>query len=191
MFPQAKSPVSIVEEPDIKPTTVPLPESLNLDPNLEPPLFLSKSFSCDTEHPSYDLRDIADQCPKSDFKFFNNLLTLQQSFRELNYSPAPSIHHSSAVSFYKNILAANDLVISTLLYGYSPKFHTQPQSSFQRNNLTARQDMTFVREEVTKLVNSQAVVKLDYQPFIVSPLTVASRFDCLTNTTKKRFLIDF
>ena len=148
---------------------------------------MSNSFSGESNHPNFDLRDIADQCPDSDLEFFENLMTLQQSFRDLNYSPAPSIHHVSAVSFYQNVLKANDLVMRTLLYGYTPNFHSQPQSSFQRNNKTARDDMTFVRNEVIKLVDSQAVVKLTYQPFIVSPLTVATRTDCITNTTKKRF----
>jgi len=94
------------------------------------------------------------------------------------------------VSYYKYVLNANDLVLNTLLYGYKPVFSVKPLPSFERNNKTARADLDFVRDEVSNLLIKGAVVKLDYQPTIVSPLSVSTRIDCLTKKSKKRLCID-
>ena len=65
-------------------------------------------------------------------------------------------------------------------------FNCTPSPYFERNNFSARNNLSFVRQEVDKLLAKNAIVKLDYQPFVVSPLTVASRVCCLTNEVKLR-----
>ena len=61
-----------------------------------------------------------------------------------------------------------------LQHGYSLPFHTPPEPSITKNNLSARNNMKFVREEVLKLKQAGVVTFVDTPPFIVSPLTVAS-----------------
>ena len=178
---------------DISPTTVPRPRSPNPELNGNSPLYSVKQFKFDSDNiiPEYDLQKLVSVCPISDKSFLDSLLQWQQTFKDLHYSPVSSIHDKSAVSFYKFVLNCNPLVLDTLLYGYKPVFHTPPESSYERNNKTARADMNFVRDEVKKLVQKEAVVRLDYKPFVVSPLTVSSRTDCITNITKKRFFFLF
>ena len=65
-------------------------------------------------------------------------------------------------------------------------FTTLPPPFYKRNNLSARQEISFVREEVASLLTSGIIAKCESCPYIVSPLTVAVRTCCLTNKTKKR-----
>ena len=75
--------------------------------------------------------------------------------------------------------------METLKFGYTLPFHTVPDKQILRNNLSARQDQKFVREEVLKLVQQGVVKLVQEQPHVVSPLTVA------TNTKgKKRLCLD-
>ena len=59
-------------------------------------------------------------------------------------------------------------------HGYSLPFREVPTPSCLKNNLSARQNMKFVREEVNKLEALGVVVFVSAPPTIVSPLTVAT-----------------
>ena len=192
MVTEMQSPAIRATAQDINPTIVPRPSPANPnphpDPSKPPPFYEQFDFQSksDASYPEWDLNKISDVCPETDRDFFDNLLSVQNNFSVLNYDPAPSIHCESAVSYYKYVLNANDLVLNTLLYGYKPVFSVKPLPSFERNNKTARADLDFVRDEVSNLLIKGAVVKLDYQPTIVSPLSVSTRIDCLTKKSKKR-----
>ena len=85
-----------------------------------------------------------------------------------------NIHKPEFREFWANTLNANQWVLDLLEHGYSLPFHSEPQPSETRNNLSARNHEVFVREEVTKLQQAGVVTFVDEKPFIVSPLTVAS-----------------
>ena len=85
-----------------------------------------------------------------------------------------NIHKPEFRLFWTDTLKANDWVLDVLAHGYSLPFHSEPQPSNTKNNLSARKHLKFVREEVTKLQQTGVVEFVTEPPFIVSPLTVAS-----------------
>ena len=85
-----------------------------------------------------------------------------------------NIHKAQYRAFWTETLKANDWVIDLLEHGYSLPFLSEPTSSNTRNNLSARNNSQFVREEVIKLQRTGVVSFVTEKPFIVSPLTVAS-----------------
>ena len=84
------------------------------------------------------------------------------------------IHAPECQFFWEHTLKANVWVLDLLKHGYSLPFLTEPEASNTRNNLSARNNMQFVREEVLKLQKTGVVSFVDQAPTIVSPLTVAS-----------------
>ena len=84
------------------------------------------------------------------------------------------IHADSAKDFWKDTLKANAWVMDVIQHGYSLPFHTVPLSSFEKNNASARNNMTFVRQELEVLRKSGVVSFVNTKPTVVSPLTVAT-----------------
>ena len=95
-------------------------------------------------------------------------LAVQQEFTPGN------IHKPEFRDYWASTLKANSWVMDLLENGYTLPFHSEPQPSETRNNLSARKHQQFVREEVIKLQQSGVVTFVAEKPFIVSPLTVAS-----------------
>lgn len=95
------------------------------------------------------------------------------------------IHAAGVRSFWENELKANDWVLDTLAHGYALPFHSVPLAQELANNLSARQEEKFVRQEVCKL-QAQGVVRfVSEKPTVVSPLTVA-----VNAKGKKRLCLD-
>lgn len=93
---------------------------------------------------------------------------------DINTFKPGGIHAPQVRDFWKNTLKANSWVMDLIDYGYTLPLIEKPTSSFLKNNLSARKNMGFVREEIMKLEASGVVVFTSTKPTIVSPLTVAS-----------------
>ena len=59
--------------------------------------------------------------------------------------------------------------------GYRIPFAEEPESYVEENNLSAKENMQFVREQVQKLVSKGVVKALQERPRCINPLTVASK----------------
>ena len=90
---------------------------------------------------------------------------------------------SKNFSFWKN-LGTYDYILDIVKNGYSIPFTKLPPTMKIRNNLSAMKNKSFVQEKVNELLSSGRAVKVPFQPFVVSPLSVAE------NRTKKRLILD-
>ena len=141
----------------------------------------SKLFSRDAfEHlASFD-------CESSDDKLVKSLVN-QSSYagkRLTTNTQAPAnIHKPEFRDFWLNSLKPDSLVRDTILNGYSLPFTEEPPESFEENNRSARNDMTFVREEIKRLESLGCIVKTVVWPKLVLPLS--SVF-----SKKKRLVVD-
>ena len=108
----------------------------------------------------------------------------RESVPSTTFTPG-KIHEMSCREFWVTTLKANAWVLDTLQHGYALPFHTVPDKICLGNNLSARRDEAFVREEVTKLALQGVVQLVDYKPDVVSPLTVAT-----SSAGKKRLCLD-
>ena len=79
---------------------------------------------------------------------------------------------SKNFSFWKN-LGTYDYILDIVKNGYSIPFTKLPPSMNIKNNLSAMKNKSFVQEKVNELLSSGRVVKVPFQPFVVSPLSVA------------------
>lgn len=138
-----------------------------------------------SDNPPFCLFELDDSCPESELKNFDELSRIQNNLLS-NFNLSSSIHSESSIHFYESVLKAPDLVIRTLKYGYEPVFTSKPNSYFETNNKSARDNLLFFQDEVVKLLNNNIIQKLDHRPLVCSPMTVNIRTCCLTNTTKKR-----
>ena len=50
------------------------------------------------------------------------------------------------------------MVIRTLKYGYEPVFTSKPNSYFETNNKSARDNLLFFQDEVVKLLNNNIIL---------------------------------
>ena len=94
-----------------------------------------------------------------------------------------SIHTPDAVNFFK-MIGANERVINLLEEGYKLPFSSLPDPFWQRNNLSAVNNIDFVREKVASWLKDGFVTKCDERPKYVSPLSVD------TKKPKKRLCLD-
>ena len=86
-----------------------------------------------------------------------------------------SIHTDDKLSYWKDTLRANQWVIDTLKFGYCLPLTSVPSQYEEQNNLSAKENMQFVRQEVQSLVEQGVVEIVKQKPLCVSPLTVAIR----------------
>ena len=82
-----------------------------------------------------------------------------------------NIHKLEFRDFWLNTLKPDELVKDTIVNGYKLPFSSEPPESFEENNLSARNDMAFVREEVKRLESLNCIVKTSVQPKVVLPLS--------------------
>lgn len=94
-----------------------------------------------------------------------------------------NIHRLEFREFWENTLECDELVRDTIVNGYSLPFIEEPPESFEENNLSARNDMEFVREEVKRLEALNCIVRTPVKPKLVLPLS--SVF-----SKKKRLVVD-
>ena len=108
----------------------------------------------------------------------------------LGFGPvAGGIHDPKAQLFYKQILNASDSVLELLRDGYKPDIVTPlPEATDLRNNMSALQNIQFVQAKTDKWVKENIVRKVDYKPYFVNPLTVASKLDSEGNVKLRQCL---
>lgn len=94
----------------------------------------------------YQIHKLNIETDHKDFETINKLSNIQLQIQELGYSEAPNIHSLQARNFYKNILKCSPTINTLLESGYIPRFHTQPEHSYQENNnASALRHASFVR----------------------------------------------
>jgi hypothetical protein len=87
-----------------------------------------------------------------------------------------SIHLPEYYSFWEKELNASPWVLDVLKGGYVLPFESIPQTSYEEdNNSSAKKDMEFVRLTIKKWADQGVVKVVKEKPFVVSPLTVATR----------------
>ena len=69
---------------------------------------------------------------------------------EKKFQPG-GIHDPNVRHFWEHVLKANAWVLDTLKHGYALPFLSTPKPVCLRNNLSARQHESFVRQEVAWL----------------------------------------
>ena len=94
-----------------------------------------------------------------------------------------NIHKQKYRSFWKEVLKPSKLVMDTIEQGYSLPFESVPPPSFEKNNRSAREDMSFVRQEVKRLEALGCIERVSNRPRCVLPLS--SVF-----SKKKRVVVD-
>ncbi|XP_062618634.1 uncharacterized protein LOC134280240 [Saccostrea cucullata] len=76
------------------------------------------------------------------------------------------------VEYWKSIVAS-DFVIDTINNGYVVPFQTAPSPMKFKNNKSALENVEFVNSSISDLLESGCIEKVSFQPFVVSPLSVA------------------
>ena len=87
------------------------------------------------------------------------------------------------LSFWKTIGASN-YILDVIRRGYVIPLKGDIESACLKNNKSSRDEPEFVRLAIDDLINTGAIVESDTPPYIVNPLTVA------TKGTKPRLVID-
>jgi hypothetical protein len=78
----------------------------------------------------------------------------------------------------------NPVTLRIIEQGYILPLKRIPESSFIKNNLSARNNPVFVQTAINDLLKNNLVVECEKPPFTVNPLTVAE------NVTKQRLVLD-
>ena len=88
------------------------------------------------------------------------------------------------VKFWEEI-GANEYILSVIKNGYKIPFVNTPPSSKIKNNKSAMDNSDFVTEAISELIKTKSVIRVNYQPKVVNPLTVA-----INEKGKKRLVLD-
>ncbi len=84
-----------------------------------------------------------------------------------------------------NNCKTNSHILDVIKIGYKLPLSVIPNAAFHRNNASTRNQQSFVKSEVKKLLTLGCISKVNYIPFVVNPITVASN-----NTQKLRMVLD-
>ena len=88
------------------------------------------------------------------------------------------------ISFWKNI-GANNFVLEIIEQGYKIPFYSMPERICLKNNVSAINEAEFVTEAIKDLLIRNLIVKCDFEPYAVNPLTVS-----VQSNGKKRLILD-
>ena len=113
---------------------------------------------------------------KSHVSFFTN-----QSFVSAGVKGSLKNH----IEFWKSTVKASTFVVDTLEKGYVIPFMSEPPSMLYRNNKSALSHSSFVESTISELLSSGCIVNVPFQPYIVSPLSVAEN-----SSGKLRLILD-
>ena len=101
-----------------------------------------------------------------------------------------SIHSDSAINFYESVLNADPWVLRVLSEGLLLPFKMVPKNYREKNNMSALNNMSVVRDIVFDWEKVGIVERLNYVPTCVNPLTLVSKTDVETGLVKNRLVID-
>ena len=82
-------------------------------------------------------------------------------------------------------IRASEYVLGIIENGYKLPFKTEPELAVLQNNKSARENGSFVSDEIAKLVDKGCVSQVISAPYVVNPLTVAEN-----KTGKQRLVLD-
>jgi hypothetical protein len=86
------------------------------------------------------------------------------------------IHTEESIQFWEKELQAGEWVLNLLKEGYILPLQKRLQTPYEEeNNLSARKNMVFVRQQVEKWRQQGIIEMVDQKPACVSPLTVVER----------------
>ena len=100
-----------------------------------------------------------------------------------NVSVPGNIGKPQFKDFWLNKLKPSELVKEVVTEGYKLPFKSIPPPSFEGNNRSARNDLTFVRAEIDRLEKLGCISRVEVQPYLVLPLSSVY-------SKKKRIVVD-
>ena len=87
---------------------------------------------------------------------------------------------------YWQSIGASEFVIDIIKNGYVVPFQRPPPPMNFKNNKSALDNVEFVEQSIKDLLESGCIEKVPFQPFVVSPLSVAHN----KGSGKKRLILD-
>ena len=119
---------------------------------------------------------------QADTAFEEFIKEKMNDLREAGFKPLPrGIHQEAAIRCYDEVLNAGEEVLQILREGYLPTWKSgPPPASKLENNMSAKRDMRFVREQLTDWLQQGYVERVQDQPHIVAPLSVNTKVDNAT-----------
>ncbi len=129
---------------------------------------------------NYNLPDVKQDQSDLEFEIFLDAKRLEITNKGF-FPLRRGLSQPQAVKFYKEILSANENVLSILEDGYMPRWMASPPpASFTENNRSASNEMEFVRNTVQEWIDKKYIIKLDSPATVNAPLSVASKYDVTT-----------
>jgi hypothetical protein len=93
-----------------------------------------------------------------------------------------------AIQFWKNTFERDDYVYNILQHGFKIPVKMTPAEAAtryrERNNKSAREEMTYVRAEVDWLIKDGQVVETKVVPICMNPLSMAHEINANGSTTR-------
>lgn len=128
----------------------------------------------------------------SDTDFCQYIDSVIDDLRTRGFHPlSRGIHNPKAILFYQQVLSANEYVTNLLEWGYFPRLISRPPNTIDlKNNRSARNHITFVRNKTLEWCEKGYVQKVVDKPRFVNPLTVAQKVDTESGDLKLRQCVD-
>jgi len=82
-------------------------------------------------------------------------------------------------------IGANKFILDVIENGYKLPFISTPTNIRFKNNMSAVKECHFVSESIRELLSSGSIIKVPFQPEVISPLSVAT-----SQSGKKRLILD-
>ena len=102
-----------------------------------------------------------------------------------------SIHHKKSIEYYEKVVGAGEWQLDVVKNGLTLDWKGEAPGKYREvNNKSAVQGMSVIREKVAKWMKDGHVEKVEEQPWCTNPLSVAAKYDPVTDTTKFRPVID-
>ena len=107
-----------------------------------------------------------------------------------------TIHDTSAIQLFEEILEASPSVGKLLSYGYVPDFRIKQKIKIEMlecdlpNNKSVYTNYDFCVQKVLKWQKLGIVTERADKPICTNPLTLASKFSTATGKTKQRLCLD-
>ena len=107
--------------------------------------------------------------------------------------PTPStrsIHDDQSVQYYKEVLKADNLVLSTLTTFHKIPFKSLPEKYYERNNKSAMDNKQILWDKMLSWEQGNYVTRVTEPPKCISPMSVVTQPDFRKNTVKRRPCLD-